>query len=87
MFKEAIHTGIGAAVLLKERVETEIKKLEEKGKLGKADAKAFLDSIESKGKEEEANFKAKIKEALKEVVKELDLATKNDIESLRKEIK
>ncbi|NLC27347.1 MAG: hypothetical protein GX780_01060 [Campylobacteraceae bacterium] len=87
MLKEAIHTGLGAAVLLKERVEAEIKKLEERGKLGKADAKEFLNSIESRGKEEEASFKAKLKETFEEIIKELNLATKDDIESLRKELK
>ena len=85
MLKELLYTGIGAAALLKERVEKEVEKLEEKGKLGKVDAKAFLDAIEARGKEEEEVFKSKLKDALKEVINELGLATKADIEALRKE--
>jgi len=85
MFKDLIYTGIGAATLLKERVEKEVEKLEEKGKLKKADAKAFLDAIEARGKEEEEAFKKKLKDAMKEVVDELGLATKADIEALGKD--
>jgi polyhydroxyalkanoate synthesis regulator phasin len=85
MLKEILYTGIGAATLLKERVEKEVEKLEERGKLGKADAKAFLDAIEERGKEEEEAFKTKLKDALKEVIDELGLATKADIQALNKE--
>lgn len=85
MFKELFYTGIGAASLLKERVEKEIEKLEERGKLGKDDAKAFLDAIEARGKEEENAFKTKLKDALKEVIDELGIATKADIKELLKE--
>jgi len=85
MFKELLYTGIGAATLLKERVEKEVEKLEEKGKLGKADAQAFLNAIEERGKEEEELFKTKLKDALKEAIDELGLATKADIQALSKE--
>lgn len=85
MLKELFYTGIGAATLLKEKVEKEVEKLEEKGKLGKADAKAFLEAIEERGKEEEEVLKTKLKDALREVIDELGLATKADIEALHKE--
>ena len=85
MLKELLYTGIGAATLLKEKVEKEVEKLEEKGKLGKADAKAFLEAIEERGKEEEEVLKTKLKDALREVIDELGLATKADIEALHKE--
>lgn len=83
MLKEMFYTGIGGAILLKERVEEELKKLEEKGKLSKEDTKKFLDDLKSKGEEEEAKVKAQIKEALREVIEELGLATKEDIEKLK----
>lgn len=85
MLKEILYTGIGAASLLKERVEEEVKKLEENGKIKTDDAKSFLESIENKGKEEEEKAKEKLKEALREVMDELGLATKADIETLKEE--
>ncbi|MDD3494480.1 MAG: hypothetical protein PHU11_01115 [Dysgonamonadaceae bacterium] len=85
MIKEIIYTGLGGAVLLKERVDEEIKKLEEKGKLSKEDADKFLAKLQTRGEEEEEKLKSRIKEALKEVIDEMGLATKADIEALKKE--
>jgi polyhydroxyalkanoate synthesis regulator phasin len=87
MFKDLIYAGIGAATVLKEKVEEEVKKLEEQGKLKTSDAKSFLESIEKKGKEEETRLKDELKRALKEVIDELGLATKADIEKLKEDLK
>lgn len=86
MLKDLIYSGIGAAMVLKEKVEAEVKKLEEEGKLKKVDAKNFLESIEQKGKDEEAKFKAQLKATLKEVIDELGLATKADLQKLKEDL-
>ncbi|DAB32024.1 MAG: hypothetical protein PWQ42_861 [Sulfurospirillum sp.] len=86
MLKELLYTGIGAVSVLKEKVTEEVKKLEEKGKINTQDVKSFLDSIEEKGRVEDEKIKQKIKESLKEIIDELGLATKEDIEALRKDI-
>jgi polyhydroxyalkanoate synthesis regulator phasin len=86
MLKELLYTGIGAVSVLKEKVTEEVKKLEEKGKINTQDVKSFLDSIEEKGRVEDEKIKQKIKESLKEIIDELRLATKEDIEALRKDI-
>lgn len=87
MLKELFYSGLGAAASVKEKVEEELKKLEEKGKLNKDDAKNFMASIEQKGKEEEDRIKEQIKSSLKEVISELGLATKEDLEKLKQELK
>lgn len=87
MFKDLLYTGIGAASLLKEKVEAEVKKLEAQGKIKTDDAKSFLESIEKKGKEEDAKIKERLKETLKEIIDELGLATKADLEKLKEEFK
>jgi len=86
MLDKLIYTGIGAASLFKEKVKEEIEKLEESGKIKTDDAKSFMESIETKGKEEEEHVKASIKESLKEIIAELDLATKADIEKLKEDL-
>ena len=83
MIKDILYTGLGGALLLKERVDEEIEKLQERGKLSKDDATAFLEKLQTRGEEEEEKFKSQIKEALKEVIDEMDLATKKDIEALK----
>lgn len=87
MFKEILYTGIGATALFKEKVESEIKKMQEQGKIKTEDAKSFLESIEAKGKEEESRIKEQIKSSLKEVIEELGLATKADLEKLKEDLK
>jgi len=87
MLKDLIYTGIGAAALLKEKVETEVKKLESEGKIKTTDAKSFMESIEKKGKEEEDKIKEQLKSALKEVIDELGLATKADLEKFKEDLK
>jgi len=85
MFKELLYTGLGGAMLLKERVDEEVQKLQEKGKLSKEDADSFMKKLQTKGEEQEHKAKEKIKEALKEVIDEMGLATKADIEALKEE--
>ncbi len=87
MFKDLLYAGVGAAVVMREKVEAEMKKLEESGKIKTDDAKSFLDSIEQKGKEEQNRIKEEIKSALKEVIDELGLATKEDLEKLKESLK
>lgn len=82
MIKEILYTGLGGAMLFKERVEKELDKLQEKGKLSKEDADTFLKNLQERGEEEEEKLKTKIKEALKESIDELGLATKADIEAM-----
>lgn len=87
MLDKLLYTGLGFGAALKEKVESEIKTLEEKGKIKTDDAKSFLESIEKKGKEEDERVKGEVKKALKEIIDELGLATKADIEKLKEDLK
>jgi polyhydroxyalkanoate synthesis regulator phasin len=87
MLHNLLYSGIGAASLLKEKVEEELKTLEEKGKIKTDDAKSFLESIEKKGKDEEERIKEEIKKYIKEAMDELGIATKADIEKLKEDLK
>ena len=86
MLKEFMHMGLGSMVVLKEKIEEELKVLEEKGKISTSDAKSFIDSISQKGKDEDERIKAKMKEIIKEVIDELGIATKSDIEELKSKL-
>ena len=87
MLKDLMYIGLGGALLAKEKVEKELNELVEKGKLNKEEAQKFIDKAKVKGEEEEKELKAKIKEAVREVLDEMDLATKADIDALKKEHK
>ena len=65
MLRELIFTGLGGALVLKDKIEEELKKLEEKGKLDTKDVKSFLESLEQKGKESDEKFKAGLAKSIK----------------------
>lgn len=87
MLHNILYTGVGALSIAKEKIEEEMKRLQDEGKIKTDDAKSFLESLEKKGKEEDEHLKAKLKDTLKEVIDELGLVTKSDIEKLKEELK
>ena len=87
MLKELMNTGFGAAAMIKEKMEEEMKTCEEKNSSKKEHTKAFFESLEKKGKEEEQKARDEIKKMMKEVIDELGLATKEDLQKLKEDLK
>ena len=87
MLKDILYIGLGSALLAKEKVEEELNKLVEKGKLSKEDAKKFVDNAKKRGEEEEKKAKDEFKKVLTEILQDLEVATKKDIEDLKKSLK
>ncbi len=86
MLKELIYTTIGASAVMREKVEEEMKILEKKGKIKKEDAKDFIKKLEKKGKLEDKRLKKEIRGHLKELINELGLVTKKDLEKFKEEL-
>lgn len=87
MLKELIFTGMGASVLLRKKLEDEVKTLRKSGKLKKKDAKSFLKNLESTGKLEDKRIKKHFRKLLKETINDLGLVTKKDLKKLKAELK
>lgn len=87
MLKELIYTTIGASAVMREKVEEEIKILEKKGKIKKEDAIDFIKKLEKKGKLEDKRLKKELRGHLKELINELGLVTKKDLEKFKEELK
>ncbi|MFK5882119.1 MAG: hypothetical protein QM482_07875 [Sulfurospirillum sp.] len=87
MLKSMLYAGLGAATIMKESIKEEVDKLEKKGKLKTDDAKSFLESLEKRGEEENDKLQELFKKAIKDVIDELGLATKKDIEKLKEDLK
>ena len=64
-----------------------MKKLEEKGKVDTKDIKSFLESLEQKGKDSDVKFKDELKTTIKEIIDELGIATKEDLQKLKEDLK
>jgi len=85
--KELFYLGIGTAMLAKEKIEEEAKELVEKGKMSKAERDEFFEKAKAKAKEEEQDFQNKLKDIVKEVLSDMGLATKEDVEELKELLK
>jgi len=86
MLKDLITLSIGSALLAKEKVEEELNDLIERGKMSKEEALKIIEKAKTKGEEQEAALKEEIKKALREVLEEMGLATKEDLEKLKAEL-
>lgn len=82
--KDLFYLGLGSALIAKEKIEAEAKELIEKGKLTKEQQSEFIEKAKERAKIEEKEFNDKMKAMVKEVIGEMGLATKEDIEELKK---
>jgi polyhydroxyalkanoate synthesis regulator phasin len=84
--EQLFYAVLGGALAVKEKLETgneEIKAWQEKSE---ENARTFFDEMAQRGEKEKDQFKGMFKDILKEVIDELNLATKDDLEKLRQEL-
>ncbi|AGW14894.1 phasin family protein [Megalodesulfovibrio gigas] len=85
--KDLLYIGLGAAYMAKDKMDELLGDLEERGKLSREEAEKFLDDAKARAAKERTDMEASLKTALREAVAELGLATKDDVEDLKKLIK
>lgn len=84
--EQLFYAALGGALAVKEKIETnsdDFKACQEKSE---EKARTFLDEMAQRGEEEKEQFKGLFKDLLKEVVSELNLATRDDLEKLKQEL-
>jgi polyhydroxyalkanoate synthesis regulator phasin len=84
--EQLLYFGLGSALMAKEKIEKASEST--RGLREESDRKAreFFQQAVAKGSEEREQLKGSIKELLKEVIDELGLATREDLEGLREEL-
>jgi polyhydroxyalkanoate synthesis regulator phasin len=83
LIKKAIYTGVGLAVLTKEKAEELVKELSQQAKLSEQEGKELLDNLLKQSEQARNDLQSKLDEAVLAVVNRLNLATKNEVASLR----
>ena len=83
LIKKALYTGVGLAVLTKEKAEELVKDLTQQAKLSEQEGKELFDGLLKQSEQARNDFQAKVDEAVLTVVKRLTLATKDEVESLK----
>lgn len=84
--EQLLFTVLGAALVVKDKLETgneEMKAWQEKSE---AQARELLSDMAERGEGEKEKLKSMLKQMFKEVIEELNLATKEDLEQLKHEL-
>jgi polyhydroxyalkanoate synthesis regulator phasin len=86
LIKKALYTGVGLAVLTKEKAEELVKDLTQQAKLSEQEGKELFEGLLKQSEQARNDFQAKIDEAVLTVVKRLNLATKDEVASLNAKV-
>jgi polyhydroxyalkanoate synthesis regulator phasin len=83
LIKKAFYTGLGLAVLTKEKAEDLVKDLAEQSKLSENEGKDLVESMMKQSEQARNEFQSKIDETVQAVVKRLNLASKDEVAALK----
>jgi polyhydroxyalkanoate synthesis regulator phasin len=86
LIKKAFYTGIGLAVLTKEKAEELVKDIAQQAKLSEHEGKELMDSLMKQSDQARQDFQGKLDEAVLAVVNRLHLATRDEVASLRAKV-
>ncbi len=86
LIKKAFYTGLGLAVLTKEKAEEMVKDIAQQAKLSEHEGKELVDSLMNQSDQARRDFQGKVDEAVMAVVSRLHLATREEVEGLRARI-
>lgn len=86
LIKKSLLTGIGLAVMTKEKAEKLAKDLAAEGELSEKEGREFVDDLVKKSEQARADFEAKVEAMVREAVGKLNIATKDDVAELAQKI-
>jgi len=86
LIKKALYTGVGFAVLTKEKAEELVKELAQQAQFSEQEGKELLDSVLKESEQARSDFQAKLEEGVLAVVKKLKLATQDEVNSLKAKV-
>jgi polyhydroxyalkanoate synthesis regulator phasin len=86
LIKKAIYTSVGLGVLTKEKVEELVKELRQQAQFSEQEGKELVDSLLKQSEQAGSAFQMRLEEGVLAVVKRLNLATKDEVASLRAKV-
>jgi polyhydroxyalkanoate synthesis regulator phasin len=86
IIKKSIYLGLGIATTTKEKVESLVDELIQKGELAKEEKSKSVQEILDKLEKSEDEFKEKTSAVVKETLNKLEYATQKDIQELKETI-
>lgn len=77
---------LGGALAVKEKLEASQEELRVCQEKSEENARTFFNEMAQRGEQEKEHFKVMIKDILKEIVDDMNLVTKEDLEKLKKDL-
>jgi len=84
--EQLFYAVLGGALAVKEKIETSNEEIKDWQEKSEENVRTFCDEMAQRGEKEKDQFRGMFKDILKEVVEELNLATKDDLEKLKQEM-
>ena len=84
--EQLFYAALGGAVAVKEKLEANKEELKSYQEKSEEHARSFFDEMVKRGEKEKDQFRGMLKDIVKEVVDELNLATKDDLKKLKKDL-
>lgn len=84
--RKLILASIGAVAIAQEELENLINKLVERGELAEKEGKKLLDEMKERRRRKSAKAETEINKRVDELMKSMNVPTKDDIEALSKKI-
>jgi polyhydroxyalkanoate synthesis regulator phasin len=78
LLKKGFYTGLGLALVTKEKAEELAKELVKKGELSEKEGKGFVEEILKKSKEAEKEFEKKAETLVNNAIKKIDVPSKKE---------
>ncbi len=86
LLRKLILSGIGVLALTQEKIEELVDDLAKKGEIAWGEKEGLLAELIEKGKKQREEVERKIKKRVEEVISQINIATKKDVERLEKKI-
>ncbi len=86
IIKNSLFTGLGMAVVAKDKLEKATKKLVEEGKLSQEEAEKLFHDLVTSGEGQWRDIEDKIKKLIQDAIADLDISSKSEVEELRKRV-
>ncbi len=82
LVKKVMLTGVGLAVMTKEKAEELGRELVKKGEITEKEGKEFVEELLKKSEETSKDFENKVEKNVKKVITRLNFATKEEMDKL-----
>jgi polyhydroxyalkanoate synthesis regulator phasin len=84
--EQLFYVALGSAMAVKDKVEKNREEFRQAADKAEETARDFFTEMAERGEQEKEGLRTMLRDLLKEVVSELNLATKDDFEQLRKDL-